>query len=145
MANLDRDVVEIRLERLLDELDSIARVLPGDAATYAAKSHEGRRYELEHRLHIALQAMIDVSFHVATAAGARDLATYAEAVDELRRQRVIDAELADDLVDAVGLRNALVHEYLELDHESVFRTLSSGERLESFARSVFEWMEARGD
>lgn len=141
MARVDREVVRQRLERLLYEVDQIEGKMPRSAAEYASSGFEAQRYELEHRLFIALQALLDTATHVAVACGARNLETYRAATDALALIGVISSDLASRLEGAAGMRNALVHGYLELDHERVYEAMRSSAGMREFAAAVWEWLE----
>jgi len=138
---VDAEVIRPRLERLLSEVDEIERKLPNTVEAYGAPDGEGARYELEHRLFIALQAMLDTATHIAVAGGARSLDSYRDAFTALASLGIVDRELVDRLQGAPGLRNALAHEYLSVDDERVYRAMQQAGELRAFAASVWEWVE----
>lgn len=141
MARVDRDSVAARLERMLDEVDVIQQRLPESAEQYADPAAEDLRYQLEHRLYIALQAMLDTAAHIATISGAQPLDSYADAIMATARFGVVEPELAERLARAPGLRNALVHDYLEIDHRRVHAAMRDLGQLRRFAEQVWGWVE----
>lgn len=97
------------------------------------------RYELEHRLFVALQALLDAAAHVAVTAGARPLESYGDAIEALVRMGIVDEDHGRTLLAASGLRNALAHDYMRLDHARVYAALRDADELRRFARVVWEW------
>ncbi len=144
MASVDREVVRGRIERLLHEVDAIAERTPPEYEAYAAPDAEALRYELEHRLLIALQAVIDISTHVAVVSGVRPLDTYRDCVMAMRALDVVPSELGERLAPAVGLRNVLVHEYQAVDGRFVHAALADAGTLRAFAAAVWRWIERGG-
>ena len=141
MARVDREVVRQRLERELFEIENIEAKLPHTLEGYVAPEFEPTRYELEHRLYIAIQALLDTASHIAVALGARNLDTYRAATDALASLGVISIDLAERLEGAAGMRNAIAHTYLELDLAKVYAAMRSTDDLREFAASVWEWLE----
>lgn len=89
----------------------------------------------------AIQACSDLAQHVA----ARDLgyegSSAKGAVRELERGGVLNAETADKLVEAIGFRNVLAHEYGHVDPAEVFEILQTGLGIyDRFSKEIAEWV-----
>lgn len=136
---VDRAVVEVRLDRIVYELDGISASLPPSQREFADPANEQLRYSLEHRLFIALTATLDIATHLASASDVQ-VDSYASAVMSLVGLGVFDHDLAERLVAATGMRNILAHEYEDVDFGRLYRALRS-DLLEEFARSVWAWIE----
>ena len=67
--------------------------------------------------------MLDVASHVAVAGNVRNLQTYRDAVEAMVTLGIVDAGLGEALEGAPGLRNALAHEYLNIDHQRVYAAM----------------------
>lgn len=143
MSGIDRTVVRQCLDRIVFECDAIALRLPTSAAEYSSADAEGLRYELEHRLFVALQAMLDAAAHVAVASDWRRLDSYRDALTALVALGALPAELGGRLTEAAGLRNLLAHEYLAVDDARIHAALARSEDLRLFAKAVWEWIEPR--
>ena len=137
--------VEILHERL--------RALEGYLATLAVPAAIARDEFVENadvhdlaerRLHLAVECMIDTANHVIAAEGLRTATTYRDVFLVLSEHGVLDASLARRLGGWAGLRNVLVHLYLDIDHGIVHDALTSelGE-LGEFATSVRDWLHSR--
>jgi uncharacterized protein YutE (UPF0331/DUF86 family) len=57
---------------------------------------------------------------------------------------VLPLEFARHLAPPAGFRNILVHEYLRLDWDEVYRALHDLEDMERFATLVTVWLQHRG-
>lgn len=143
MARVDREVVSSRIERVVNELDAIDEHRPSTLEDYLDSVEETRRYALEHRLLIALQAMLDLATHVAAVSDYQRLDSYADAMRALSELGVLSKETATALQGVAGMRNAIAHGYLELDHAMVFEALGATEDMRRFCREVMEWAESR--
>lgn len=90
-----------------------------------------------------IQAMIDLSKHVATTefdyAGDRSR----EALEILEENEVLEPETARTVMDAVGFRNILAHEYGSVDPERVYSYLQGELSIyEQFSQEVAIWYES---
>ena len=94
------------------------------------------RWTVERGLQLCAQNAIDIATHLVTAAGF-DAPDYTSALDRLTRMYVMAGPFGARFRQIAGLRNVLVHDYIEVDLEVVSRVL--GEHLddfEEFARLV---------
>ena len=82
-----------------------------------------------------IEGCVDVAQHVAASEGHAAPDTNADAIRSLARHRIIGSDLGDSLGRAVGFRNVLVHQYLEVDDDLVIAAL---ERLDEFDRFIGE-------
>ena len=141
MARVSRPAIDDRLARIAREVDIIEELRPQQFERYVSDDFRVEQAALEHHVFIALQAMVDIAAHIVASKGYGVPSTYREAVGKLGREHIIDAQLAESLSDAAGLRKAIAHAYLDLDHERVFSALWRTEELKRFAAAVWEWAE----
>ena len=141
MRAYEESSVEPRLKSVVRELEAIRERCPATLEEY--ETDEPLRYELEHRLYIICQVVLDVSAHIALRQGALSTGSYGEAVDGLAKAHIISADLAERLAPTLGMRNALAHEYLGLDDASVFRALRDLESIEAFVAAIIDWTDAQ--
>lgn len=140
MAQVDREVVRVRFERVLNELDAIEADLPSTLAAYQDPAQETLRYALEHRLFMALQAVLDVATHIAVVSDYPGLDSYSDALRALTGMGVVSSETSALVVGAAGLRNAIAHGYLELDHDRVYEALCRTEDIRRLTREIWDWV-----
>lgn len=132
---IDPDTVRRRL-RSLDEvvgrLDALA-----DLPRSEFLSDPVARAAAERLLQVAIQSVLDVGAHVLSERGIVDWEEYREVPERLADEGVLSPELAERLADAAGQRNILVHLYLDVDPERVYRTLSEDlDAFRGFARRI---------
>lgn len=89
-----------------------------------------------------IQACIDLSKHIATRAFGYDGDSSKESVVTLRDNGVITDETAETLIDAVGFRNVLAHQYGDIDPDAVYDYLQTELGVyDRFSREVAMWIE----
>lgn len=132
---VDREVFERRLAKL----EQLLRDLRTLAATPEARylQDRGLQAQAERWLQLAAECVLDIAHHLIADRGWRTPASYRDAIRVLAEVRVLDAPLASQLETWAGLRNILVHLYLDVDHAIVFHILQTDlDQLEAFARSA---------
>lgn len=70
---------------------------------------------IQHTLQLAVQAALDIASHIVSARRLGEPETNRALFDLLRREGIIDQELADCLDAMAGFRNVLVHGYAEVN------------------------------
>ncbi len=131
-AQLDAALVA----RHLAALDAAVQQLRRHAGKPLAELSQDERWAIERGLQVCIQNCLDVATHLLAAAG-RDVPDYTAAVDRLGELGALPADFARRFRGVAGLRNILVHGYLDVDSDLVHRMLN--ERLgdfEIFARHV---------
>jgi uncharacterized protein YutE (UPF0331/DUF86 family) len=118
------------LGELLTELDAIR-----DGGRDAYMAEWRTRLAAEHALQLAIQTCIDVGAHVVSELGLKAPADY-RGVFESLCPAGLDASLAERLAAAAGMRNILVHGYLDVDDEAVWNALAGLSDLRDFAATV---------
>lgn len=136
-------MVRQRLDAMLDEIDEIDVRLPTVRDEYLLPSSDSLRHELEHRLYVALQAVLDVAAHIAVCTDVRDLYTYRDAVEALGRVGALDWAFAAQLSGVAGMRNAIAHDYLDLDHGLIYDAMQRTDDLKRFAAEIWKWLEGQ--
>jgi len=126
------------LDELLAELDAI-REAGRDA--YAAEWRT--RLAAEHALQLAIQACIDVGAHLVSELGLKAPADY-RGVFESLCPAGLDPGLAERLAAATGMRNILVHGYLDVDDDTVWSALARLDDLRDFAAAAQRMVDAGG-
>lgn len=118
---IDFRSVHAKLRRMRELLDQLAELGPVDEARLAAEPLVALAVER------ILTLLVDLAFatnsHVAVGVLSRAPDTYAESFTLAGTAGMIDAELAAALRPSVGLRNVLVHDYLEVDRSVVVRAV----------------------
>ncbi len=93
-------------------------------------------WALRYGLFEAIQIVIDVSCHLVTRDHLGVPQTYGECVQLLQEHGYLSPTLAWRVKAMVGLRNILVHEYVQVDVEQILALLDQLEDLEAFVEAV---------
>lgn len=94
----------------------------------------------ERNLEVAAQCVLDISHRLISLAGGPRPRDYYEAILRLGELGVLPPDFATHLAPLAGFRNILVHEYLEVDWQEVYRNLQQIDDLAQFAAMVREWL-----
>ena len=126
------------LRSRLKELEDTVGELESFRQQTFAELKESRRemWALRYGTLEAIQIVIDVACAVVSHENRGHPKTYAECLRILGREGRIDEALAERLAEAVGLRNVLVHDYLDVNDRLVFEALENLDDLRAFARQV---------
>lgn len=81
------------------------------------------RGAVERYLYLAVQAAIDLAEAVIAYKQFRKPATMRETFEILKEEKIIGAELTEQLADMVGFRNIIAHDYGEVDYDIVYDIL----------------------
>lgn len=133
------------IERRLDELsDRLARLQP--LTSRARRDFEEDPYLrdiVERNLEVAAQCCLDIAHRIISLERARKPVDYYDAILRMGELGVLPSEFADRLAPLAGFRNILVHEYLLVEWDEVYRNLHQLDDLERFAELIRVWMRER--
>jgi len=95
----------------------------------------------ERNLEVAAQCVLDLSHRLISLAGGPRPRDYYEAILNLGEMGVLPPEFAAHLAPLAGFRKILVHEYLAVDWQEVYRNLQQMDDLARFAELVRQWLQ----
>lgn len=99
---------------------------------------------IEHALQRAIQNLLDISMHLLSGTGINDWDDYRGAILKLGETGVLPPEFAERISGMAGLRNILVHGYLEVDIERIWDLLHHRlDDFRTFARHIVEYLEEK--
>lgn len=124
-----KSIVAARIERLRLYLKILRKVEEYDFDRFS--SDPFIHGTAERYLHLSIECLLDIGNHVIADRGYRKPESYAEVFDILAEENVISRELLQELAGMAAFRNVLVHDYLKLDLEKVYRLVRD-------KRQVFE-------
>jgi uncharacterized protein YutE (UPF0331/DUF86 family) len=130
---VDRYVVQARLSKIREYV-ALLRRIRGMADERRFVKDPLIYGNAERYLQLAIQAVLDVSHHLAADRQLRLPADNKELFDLLAANKTLPRPLAKRLASMAGFRNVLVHEYLEIDRRVVYRVLTKD--LGDFARFI---------
>jgi uncharacterized protein YutE (UPF0331/DUF86 family) len=127
---VDREVFDRRLSRLESLLRDLGELAAGDLRAF--RVDRGRQAQAERWTHLAVECCLDLASHLIADHGWPAPESYRAAFRTLAQEGVIDPDLAEQMAGWAGLRNILVHLYLDIDHDRLHAAL--GSELEQLAR-----------
>jgi uncharacterized protein YutE (UPF0331/DUF86 family) len=97
----------------------------------------------EHNFQVAIQAALDIGSIILADQSVMLPREYKDIFPALAEIGVLPADFAQKLVGMAKFRNVLIHLYLEVDLQRVYRYLQENlEDFEIFARYVSEWLQS---
>jgi len=129
---IDKKVIQKRLkilEQALEELENLRK----DSLEDIQNSLE-KQWAVEHGLQLAIQTLLDIGSHILVEEGERDINNYTDIIRQLGEMGIISREFAKSIEGMAGLRNILVHEYVDVDLGVIFKILQ--QRLEDFEKFI---------
>jgi uncharacterized protein YutE (UPF0331/DUF86 family) len=139
---VDADSVASRLQRLDELLRELDAIRADGRNAYMAELRT--RLATEHALQLAIQSCIDIGAHLISELGLKAPDDYRSVFANLRPAG-LDPQLAKRLATAAGMRNILVHGYLDVDDDAVWNALARLDDLRSFAAEVQEILASNRD
>ena len=132
---VEREAFRLRLAKLEELLRHLRRLAATEREEFLADP--GLQAQAERWLQLAGEVTIDLAQHVIADRGWRTPSTYREAFRILRDEGLLEPELARNMEGWAGLRNVLVHIYLEVDAEQIYLTLTEElGQLEEFTEAL---------
>ena len=130
-----------RIEELLAVLGDLGAL---DAARL--RSDVTTALAVERALTLVVELAFAVNSHVAVARLSRAPDTHAESFVLVADAGAVERELAARLVPSAGMRNVLVHAYLDVDHEIVAAAVPAAiEQYGEYTHQVAQWFRRRGE
>ncbi|MEM8929584.1 MAG: DUF86 domain-containing protein [Acidobacteriota bacterium] len=132
---VDRDVFDRRREKFDEWLRRLRGIAEVDLDTFLGDP--GLQAQAERWTHLVVESALDLGNHLIADRDWRSPTTNREVFRVLADHDVIDADLGRRLEGWAGLRNLLVHLYLEIDHRQIHRILRNDlDELRDFGRAI---------
>ena len=132
---VDRNVFDRRLARLARLLRNLRTLTDLDRDTFL--TDEAVQAQAERWTHLAVECAIDLANHLIADHGWTSPTTNKETFQILGEKGVLGAALASRMEGWAGLRNILVHLYLDVDHGLLFDILASDlDEIESYVLAL---------
>jgi uncharacterized protein YutE (UPF0331/DUF86 family) len=135
---VDAEVVDRRLREIGRRLKALRDIHSRGETTFLAD--EALQAQAERHLQLALQRAIGIALHILADDTDRTPEDYGSAFRELAAVGILGQDLADRLRLAAGLRNILVHAYLDVDPARIWTHLGRLGDLEDFAYAVDRYL-----
>ncbi|MHB2153641.1 type VII toxin-antitoxin system HepT family RNase toxin [Calditrichota bacterium GD2] len=114
-------VINRKIQTISDALEFLAQ---HEHITFEEfKNNLVLQYALIFQLEKAIQALIDLAFHVVSDEGWGVVLHKANVADTLVKHNVISSDYRDVFIKIYGFRNRLVHEYEEMNLETTYEII----------------------
>lgn len=131
---VDPEVARRRLREIDRRLERLDTIRAQGVAAFQRDS--GLQAQVERHMQLAIQSAIDVAVHVVAEDSTLTPEDYGSSFLMLARMGILEESLAERLRLAAGLRNILVHSYLEVDPQMMWSNMEHLEDLRSFASTI---------
>lgn len=133
--------IERRLDRLRECLNKLEPLR--DKAREEFEKDPYLRDIVERNLEVAIQCCIDMAHRIISIEEAVKPTDYYEGFIILGQLKVLPIDFSKKIASMAGFRNILVHEYIGIDWDEVYRNLQSLSDLNKFAEFVRSWMKKK--
>lgn len=131
---VDPKSIDARLEHLAELLAESERIRGSGRAAYDASFRD--RLAAQHAIQLAIQICVDIGAHLIAELALRMPDDYRGVFATLQKPLDLTPELVEGLSAAAGMRNVLVHVYLEVDDNRVWDALEHLDDLREFVAAV---------
>ena len=125
-----------QLERNVVELESFKT----NTTAIDIKSDIQKQWTLRYGLFESIQIVIDLACHLSSYYNLGNPNTYAGCIELLVTNKYLSDTLGKKLVNMVGLRNLLTHEYITIDIERLYGLLDKLNDFTDFAEEIKHWI-----
>lgn len=136
---------DVILERLLVLRDEVAYLKKERSAVdsfYDYQENRRLRKAVERSLQVAVEACLDIGRRIISREGFRYPDTNRDVFRVLAEEGVVSNDLLPTLLDMVGFRNLVVHDYARIDDASVYGILRKRlSDFNAFAEAVGSYLE----
>ena len=140
LSGLNSDAVLRRLRMMRDALDTLGEFRGVDAAQL--NREPVTRAAVERLLQVVIELAFDINAHVVARTLGRSPETGRSSFLDLAEAGVIDGTLADLLAPSAGLRNVLVHHYVDLQMEPIAEAVVSvADGFSAYVKEVARYLE----
>jgi uncharacterized protein YutE (UPF0331/DUF86 family) len=130
------------IERRLDELNErLARLEPLRERKRAEFDADPYLRDIaERNLEVSAQCCLDICHRIIAIENTRKPVDYYEAILIMGELGILSADFARRLAPLAGFRNILIHEYLGIDWDQVYKNLQNLDDLVLFAEEIRRWL-----
>ncbi len=134
-------VDEVRVLRLLRSISDDLAVLRAEGSADPGRQADALWLRgVKYTFVTAIEAVVDVAQHLCASQGWGPPRDNGDAIRLLGVHRVLPLDLANSVRRAVGFRNVLVHDYIEVDDGIVLERLANLGDLDDFLSVVAAWV-----
>lgn len=126
------------LERL-EQLEENIGYLKKMKATYSIEEIKANKFDewsLRYGVFESIQIVIDIACHLSNRYNLGIAKTYTACIENLSTSNYISHALSKNIISAIGLRNLLIYEYVQIDIEQLYSFLDYSDDFSTFIKEV---------
>lgn len=140
--DLSPQTIQVRLVLMRELLETLEKVTASSADDLRADSVT--RLAVERIMTQLVDLAVSINQHVVSSLGGLPSADYRSTFGDASKLGLIDTGLARQLASSVGLRNVLVHDYLEVDLQIVADSIPlAKQQYGQYVKAVSRWLRER--
>jgi len=137
---IEADLIRRKLSRLNMYLDKLKPIVEHTLEEYLSDFY--LKASAERLIQLIVDCASDINNHVVVEMGQRPPEDYASSFIRASEAGMLTAELANRLKGSGGMRNILVHEYMDIDDEKVYTALPIAlSDFKEYIRQVDDFLE----
>ena len=129
---IDKKVIEERLKILEKSLEALEKIR--ESSLNDISNSLEKQWAVEHGWQLAIQTLLDIGSHILVEEGERNINNYTDVIRQLGRKGIVPKEFSKSIEGMAGLRNILVHEYVDVDLDVITKILQN--KLEDFEKFI---------
>ena len=137
---IDIDLVRRKLSRLNMYLDKLKPVTELSFSEYSSDFY--KKTSAERLIQLIVECASDINNHVILESGERPPEDYRSSFIRAAEVELIDHELANKLKGSGGMRNIIVHEYMDVDDKKIYDILPTAiSDFKEYIRQVDDFLD----
>ncbi|ACB86120.1 type VII toxin-antitoxin system HepT family RNase toxin [Natranaerobius thermophilus] len=135
---VNRESLQKRIEKAKEYIDFLEEI----NVKYSLEEYKNNKMvfgSVERFLHLTIEALIDIGNHIISADNLGTVNVYRDIPVILYDNNYINDKEKDLFIRIIGMRNVLVHDYLDIEKETVYRILT--ENLSDLKSLLKKYME----
>jgi|AntAceMinimDraft_12_1070368.scaffolds.fasta_scaffold25433_2 uncharacterized protein YutE (UPF0331/DUF86 family) len=130
-----------RITKIMERLEGNLRLLESEQEVSAERASDPLWLPgIKYLFVVAIEDCIDIAQHICAVKKLGAVRDNGHSFVLLSTGGVIPLGLSEDLRRAVGFRNVLVHEYVDVDDQVVLRSLAELGDLRAFSQRIAQWL-----
>jgi uncharacterized protein YutE (UPF0331/DUF86 family) len=130
-----------RITKIMERLEGNLRLLESEQEVSAERASDPLWLPgIKYLFVVAIEDCIDIAQHICAVKKLGAVRDNGHSFVLLSTGGVIPLRLSEDLRRAVGFRNVLVHEYVDVDDQVVLRSLAELGDLRAFSQRIAQWL-----
>ncbi|MBI5700298.1 DUF86 domain-containing protein [Candidatus Saganbacteria bacterium] len=143
MSPLDENVIDTRIQKIRSASNKLARFK--EMVFDEFKNNSDNIDIAERNLEVSIEAMLDVGNHIIASLGLGKPEDYYDIIKLLGEKGVISKDFANKIAPLAGLRNRIVHDYLEIDHKLLLQNIKDHlADFEFFSKEILSFTKKQG-